>query len=249
MHSIDDHPKRVTLASDIPQRLQNCSSFRWKAEEFSTLLPPELQHRQNINFSSPPWQHSTPHEARIATKVPGITGWDDDTNQKRWWSLTTIASYQADYVIYSDGSASQGTRNGGAAAVIARGSPLQSEVVTTIWSKGRTFTSSYEEEAAAMGSALSWTSTNANHPLISILLHRQQILMSSSHFIKSSTFSIYNSISSEVQDLFHWLCKCPALMIIRQRVVGNHQGSLDWLANRPGDLVTYTRKTLVNFDA
>ena len=169
MHSIDDHPKRVTLASDIPQRLQNCSSFRWKAEEFSTLLPPELQHRQNINFSSPPWQHSTPHEARIATKVPGITGWDDNTNQKRWWSLTTIASYQADYVIYSDGSASQGTRNGGAAAVIARGSPLQSEVVTTIWSKGRTFTSSYEEEAAAMGSALSWTSTNANHPLISIL--------------------------------------------------------------------------------
>ena len=37
------------------------------------------------------------------------------------------------------------------------------QVVTTIKTKGRTFTSSYEEEAAAMESALSWTLANANH--------------------------------------------------------------------------------------
>ena len=68
-----------------------------------------------------------------------------------------------------DGSASRGTRNGAAAAVVSRGSPLQPEVVTTIKTKGRTFTSSYEEESAAMESALSWTSANANHSSISIL--------------------------------------------------------------------------------
>ena len=43
----------------------------------------------------------------------------------------------------------------GAPAVVTRGSPIQSKVVTAIKTKGRTLTSSYEEEAAAMESALS----------------------------------------------------------------------------------------------
>ena len=51
------------------------------------------------------------------------------------------------------------------------------------------------------------------------------------------------------QDLFHRLCKCLALMTRGQRVFRNHQGSLEWLATRPGDVVAYTRKTLVNCDA
>ena len=44
----DDHPKRIALDVAIPQRLQSRSSFHRKAEELSTLLPPDLQHRQNI---------------------------------------------------------------------------------------------------------------------------------------------------------------------------------------------------------
>ena len=150
-----DHPKHVAPAADIPQHLQDCSNFCWKAEELSTLLPPELQHRQNIiHFPSPPWQHSTPHEEQITTTVPGIAGHADNTDLKCWCRLTTIA-YQADYTIYTDRSTSRGTRNRGAAGVVTRGSPLQTEVVTTIKTKRRTFTSSYEGEAAAMESALS----------------------------------------------------------------------------------------------
>ena len=101
MRSTDDHPKRIALAANIPQHLQNFSNFRRKAEEVSTLLPPNLQHRQNIiQFPSPPWQHNSSHEGQIASTVPGITGRDDDTNLKRQCSLTTFNSYQADYVIY-----------------------------------------------------------------------------------------------------------------------------------------------------
>ena len=60
--SADDHPKRIALDVNIPQRLQSCSSFRGKAEELSTLLPPDLQHRQNIiHFPSPPWQQNSSH--------------------------------------------------------------------------------------------------------------------------------------------------------------------------------------------
>ena len=79
-----------------------------------------------------------------------ITSRIDDNNIKRQCSFSTIVSYQADYVVYTDGSASGGTKNGGAAAVVTRGSPLQPDVVTIIKTKGRTFTSCYEEEAAAM---------------------------------------------------------------------------------------------------
>ena len=99
----DDHPKRVAPAADIPQRLQSSSNFHWKTEELSTLLPPELQHRQNIiHFPSPPWQHSTTQKGRIAATVPGIAGRADHTDLKRRCSLTTIASHQANYIIYMD---------------------------------------------------------------------------------------------------------------------------------------------------
>ena len=168
--STDDHPKRIALNVNIPQRLQSRSSFRRKAEELSSLLPPDLQHRQNIiHFPSPPWQQSSSHTGRISTSVPGITSRADDNNIKQQCSLSTIASYQVDYIVYTNGSASGGTRNGGAAAVVTRGYPLQPDVFTIIKTEGRTFTSSYEEEAAAMESALPWTLTNANHHSITIL--------------------------------------------------------------------------------
>ena len=198
LRSTDDHPKLIALDVNIPQRLLSHSSFRRKAEELSTLLLTDLHHRQNITrFPPPPWQQSPSHDERISTSVPGITGGADDNNLKRQCSLSTIASYQADYVIYTDESASGGTRNRGAAAVVTRGSLLQPDVVTTIKTKGRTFTSSYEEEAAAMKTALSWTLTNANHHSITVLFCTDSKSLCealiSSH---PRTFSIHNSINS-----------------------------------------------------
>ena len=108
-----------------------------------------------------------------------------------------MAWYQTDYVIYTYRSAGRGTRNGGAAAEATTRSRLQPEVVITIKTKGRTFTSSYEEQAAAMKPALSWTSTNANLPSISILFYTDskslcEVLIS----FHPRTFSIQNSINS-----------------------------------------------------
>ena len=55
LHSTNDHSKRVALATDIAQHLQNRYSFRHKVNELSTLVSPELQHRQNVNhFPSTP---------------------------------------------------------------------------------------------------------------------------------------------------------------------------------------------------
>ena len=70
-----DHPKCIALDVNIPQLLQSRSSFRRKAEELLTLLPPDLQHRQNItHFPYPPWQQSSSNVRRISTSVPSITG-------------------------------------------------------------------------------------------------------------------------------------------------------------------------------
>ena len=208
LRSIDDHPKRVALAPDIPQRLQNRCSFRRKANELSTLLPPELQHQQSMkHFPSPAWQLTTSLEGRISTTVPGVTYRADDINLKCRCSLSTIASYQADYTIYIDGSVSRGTRNGGAAAVVTKGSPTQPEVVTIIKTKGRTFTSSYEEEAAAMESALSLTSTHVNHSSISILFCTDSKSLLEAFILSNPrTCSIHHSINSIASSTFiQWI--------------------------------------------
>ena len=167
-------------------------------------MPPDLQHRQNItHFSSPPWRQSSSIDGRFSNSVPGITGQADGNNLKQQCSLSAISSYQADYVIYTDRSASRGTRNGLAAAVITRGSPLQPDVVTTIKTKGRTFTSSYEEEVAAMESALSWTLNNANHHSITVLFFTDskslRDALISSH---PRTSSVHNSINSILSSIF-----------------------------------------------
>ena len=208
LRSTDDHPKHIARDVNIPQCLQSRSSFRQKAEELLTLLPPDLQHRENITyFLSPPWQQSSFHVGRVSIYVSGITGRADGNSIKRQFSLTTIASYQADYVIYTDGSASGGTKNRGAAAVVTRRSPLQPDVVTTIKTKGRTFISSYEEEAAAMESALYWTLTNANHHSITVFFCTDskslcEALISSHPW----TFSIHNSINSILSLIFiQWI--------------------------------------------
>ena len=162
LHSTDYHPKRVALSANVLQRLPNCCSFHHKANDLSTLFPAELEHRQIINhFPSPPWQCITLRKKHISTFVLSIADWDDYTASRFQSSLTYIASYWPGYIIYIDGSGSEGTRNGGAAAVITRGPPLQREVLTTIKTKSRTYTSYHKEEAAAMESSLSWTSTTA----------------------------------------------------------------------------------------
>ena len=118
-----------------------------------------------------------------------------------------IASYQTNYTIYTDGSASGGTRKLGMAAVVTRGSRIQPKVVTTIKTKGRTFTCSYKGETAATKSALTWTSTNANHPSITILFCKDskslfEALISPNHH----TSPIHNSINSISYSIFiQWI--------------------------------------------
>ena len=69
------------------------------------------------------------------------------------------------------------------------------------------------------------------------------------HRLDPSQNTICPNYHLEKQDLHHCLCECPTLITMRYRVFRYHQGSLEWLATRPGDVVAYARKTLVNLDA
>ena len=80
---------------------------------------------------------------------------------------------------------------------------------------------------------------SAHHPSLTQYLHR----------LDSSQDPICTNCHEEEQDLVHWFCDCPALLSVRQRMFGCHQGSLEWLATRPGNVVAYARKILVNLDA
>ena len=155
----------------------------------------------NLSFEKPSnifhLHHGNLCKEHISTSVSGISGWADDIDQKCQCSVTLIALYQADYTIYTNRSPSRGTRNEGAVVVITRGFPVQPELVTTIKTKGRTFTSSYEEDAAVMESALTWSSTSANH-LSTTMLFCTDSKSLWKVFISSDpcTSSIHNSISS-----------------------------------------------------
>ena len=77
---------------------------------------------------------------------------------------------------------------------------------------------------------------SAHHPSLNQYLHR----------LDPSQDPACPNCCQEEQDLLYWLCNCPALMTVRQ--LWCHQGSLEWLATRPGDVVVCARKTLVNLD-
>ena len=65
---------------------------------------------------------------------------------------------------------------------------------------------------------------SGHHPSLKQYLHR----------LDPSQDPTCPNCRQEEQDLVHWLRDCPALLSVRQRVFRCHQGSLEWLASRPG---------------
>ena len=74
-------------------------------------------------------------------------------------------------VIYTDGSAAEGTRNGSAGFVVTRGSPADPEVLHSVSIKGRAITSSFEEESKAFGAALKWIENSNCDPDAAIMIY------------------------------------------------------------------------------
>jgi len=79
-------------------------------------------------------------------------------------------------IIYTDGSASECTHDGGAAAVITTGPADHPTVVDTLRQRGRVITSSYAEENDAMLLALEWIAQNRPQGMTVICSDSQSLL-------------------------------------------------------------------------
>jgi len=156
----EDHPRRICLTQPNNIRLEKRSSCRSKALDLLKDLPTDAHFRKPITFHyTPPWLQGV-GEANICPNLPGCSGKEDTQAHKIQAAMDQINSINASITIYTDGSASGGISNGGAAAVITTGNPEHPTVSETLMKRGAIFTSSYDEEVLAMEMAVGWLIDN-----------------------------------------------------------------------------------------
>ncbi len=68
--------------------------------------------------------------------------------------LTTIRHLDGQLTVYTDGSATAGTKDDGAGVIVTCGGPADPNILHRCHLRGAAFTSSFVEEAAAMQLAL-----------------------------------------------------------------------------------------------
>ena len=101
------------------------------------------------------------HFATIFSELEGISSKADDPNVIRAAAEAAISRWDSDLTIFTDGSAVKGSLQGGAAAVVRiSDDPPRYE---SILARGAAFTSSFEEEKAALELASSWITVPPLH--------------------------------------------------------------------------------------
>ena len=159
----DDHPKRIALTDDCHHRLHR-SSWRKHATELLSTLSSELQNREPVDPISDPFRRIPQQNWTVLTGTVCLSD-VRDTETLRREALSSISMHgPADFIIYTDGSASEGMHDGGAAAVITTGPADHPTVVDTLRQRGRAITSSYEEERChALGLGVDCSEQTSGH--------------------------------------------------------------------------------------
>ena len=160
-----DHPRHIALQEAIPPRNAR-NSWARLGKELESLLPNEAQAREPITLeTTPPWL--TRNSTSIFPYLEGISSKADDQAAIRAAAEAAIANWNSDLTIFTDGSAVGGCTQGGAGAVIhIHDDPPRFE---TLLARGAAFTSSFEEECAALDLAILWIKDNctpSSRPLI-----------------------------------------------------------------------------------
>ena len=146
----EDHPRRISLAQPVLNRLKNRSGCLSKSADLLKDLPAAASLRKPLKFfSTAPWLQGSGN-AHIFSTLPGCSGKNDTEDQKIEAAISRINYINAEITIYTDGSATGGTLDGGAAAVVTTGDPRHPIVSETIKKRGAVYTASYDEEVLAM---------------------------------------------------------------------------------------------------
>ena len=116
----EDHPCRIAIEAETEQRLSIRHGFRYVANELSEYIPPEAEQRVAIdNTMVPSWKPRREIMICTASDTDKKKSIPDDLLRKE--AITAIRDVNADWVVYTDGSASEGITNGESAAVITKG--------------------------------------------------------------------------------------------------------------------------------
>ena len=152
-----DHPLAVTWKDAVPTKNERIS-WKSQADKLLPLIPTAARSREPITFyQRPPWKSN--EHVTIHCEMPGISGKHDDVSKIKAASYARINSFGSDFTIYTDGSATGGTIDGGAGVVVTCGPAEQPTVLETMTLRGAPLTSSYEEEFSAAMQAIRWISS------------------------------------------------------------------------------------------
>ena len=111
-----------------------------------------------ILLGAEPWRTHANRHWTCNTDLAAGSNKRHSTEELRKDAMDTIEKRypQCEVIIYTDGSAADGTGLGGSAAVITTNDVRNPRVMDRKLAKGRTITSSFETEAGAMGLAADW---------------------------------------------------------------------------------------------
>ena len=152
------------------------------AKDLQRQLPMEMKERVGItHYDHEPWMEAKC--LQVEPKLEGVTSRLEPEAVKKEASLRRIRQIGNPVVVYTDGSASGGTRMGGAAMVASEGDPENPTFFHSEGRKGALFTCSYEEEVEAMRLAAVWITENReiNEP-ITICTDSQSLCMAIKNF-------------------------------------------------------------------
>ena len=144
-----NYPRREAIENEVRHRLKK-SSFKQHAEKII----------EELSIANAPREPISIHFGESA-EIPHVN-WEVTDNLDIKQSIEELGKRidgtNADITIYTDGSCKSGTTDGGAAAVITRGTFSNPVCVEVIVEKGRVYTCSYEEEKRAMLLGINWLS-------------------------------------------------------------------------------------------
>ncbi len=122
--------------------------------------PPETPSKHSLNAPGQPRDNGRCFQkANWHPRTPPLTA---ET------CLQTTRLLNGQLIVYADGSASAGTKDGGAGVIVTRGHPADPTILHQSHLRGAAFTSLFGGETAAMQLALEWVT--ANHPEYSVTI-------------------------------------------------------------------------------
>ena len=143
----DNHPRKEAIDNPTQHKLVR-SSFREEALNITKNLSIADAPREPLNLSF------------IDPTSEPVQSWTIHTNEKLKDNLEDlkchIDSTGAEITIYTDGSCTDGTKNGGAGAVVTDGPCSAPVTIHTLERKGAVYTCSYQEEKRALMLGLEW---------------------------------------------------------------------------------------------